>query len=597
MCSPPLSATSKDNNLLRFPEDRILREQVAYIRKTDPISLYGIVVASAIASYVVYDEIASTSIFYWMAGITVLTVFWGIAQSKFPALAESSPRTEARVRVTMAVIYSFVWGSMVVNYLPGATPLMMVTLTMITGAIVAGSVATQSPCLPLCAGFITPNMALIIFALFTRGEAIDIILSIGATLYFMALVLCMITIENTVRNSIILHFEKEELIEQLQTSMSETLEATNTKSRFLASASHDLRQPIQAMSLVSEALQPTELTEYQRNLFGHLRSAIDSTRGLVDSLLDFSKVDAGAILPVLAPFSVEALFSRLESELTPLAQDKDLLYRHRSTSAVAESDIQIIEMILRNLVGNAIRYTDKGGVLLACRHRKQEGLIFEVWDTGVGLTEENKKEIFKEFRQVGEQNENQKQGFGLGLAISQGLAKTIGSEISVYSKPGRGSVFRFHVPKSDASIIYDKSKDNKNESQDFSGMSILVIDDSERIRVSMLALLESWGCRCIATETIAEALPNIAYFQPDLLLVDYRLQNGITGTHAINNIRTFMGKDLPAVIITGDSASERFNEIEGTQPAMMRKPVSAVELKMMISSILLADEDTNRINH
>lgn len=571
---------------------------MAYIRKTDPISRFGVIVAAALASYIIYRETSDYAIFVWLAGTVVLTVVWSIAQSKFPPLtSKSSPRREAMIRVIMAVVYGFLWGAMVVAYLPEATPLMMVTVTMITGAIAAGSTATQSPCLPLSAGFVSPTMALVIFALFLRGQPIDLILSAGAVIFFFALALCMITIENTVRDSIIMRFEKEELIAQLQTSMNETIEATNTKNRFLASASHDLRQPIQAMSLVSEALKPTDLSEYQRNLFGHLRSAIDSTRNLVDSLLDFSKVDSGTITPVPEAFSVDVLFARMESELAPLAHDKDLVCRRRVTSAVADSDIQIVEMILRNLVANAIRYTEEGGVLMACRHRKEHGLVLEVWDTGVGLTEDSKKEIFKEFQQVGERNENQRQGFGLGLAISQGLAKTIGSEISVYSKPGRGSVFRFHVPQSDQIIIDDKSKDKLNENGDFSGKSVLVIDDSERIRVAMLALLKSWGCRCIATETIDEALLNIAYFQPDLLLTDYRLQDGITGAQAINDIRAFMDNDLPAVIITGDSASERFNEIEGTQPAMMRKPVSAMELKMMISSILLGDDDRERMRH
>jgi len=555
-------------------------------------------VASALGGYIIYQESADTSAYYWLAGVTIITLAWSIFQSKFPPLEEGySPLKEAKIRSAMGAVYGIAWGTMMVTFLPHSTPLMMIILTMITGAIAAGSVATQSPCLPLCVSFITPTLALTSLALFKQGESIYLIISVGAMIYYTALLLCMMTIENTVRNSIILSFEKEELIEQLQTSMRETIEATNTKSRFLASASHDLRQPIQAMSLVSEALRPTKLDDYQRNLFKHLRSAIDSTHSLVDSLLDFSKVDSGSVVPVIEPFSVEALFSRLESELSPLAEDKKLAFRRRSTSAVAESDVQIIEMILRNLIGNAIRYTNRGGLLLACRQTGVDDLMLEVWDTGIGLNEKNKQEIFQEFKQVGERDKNQKQGFGLGLAISQGLAKTIGSEITVHSNPGRGSVFRIQVPKSDEIIINDKANDNANESQYFAGKSILVIDDSEPIRAAMLALLKSWGCRCIAAETVEQALLSIAHFQPDLLLVDYRLQNGITGSKAINNIRTFMSTDLPAVIITGDNASDRFNEIEGTQPAMMRKPVSATELKMMISSILLNEGNVNQINH
>ncbi len=583
--------------MFSFPEDRILREQIAYVRKTDIISRLGVVTAAAFATYIIYTESAASSVLYWFATIVILTVVWSIKQAKFPDLSEQPPHREAKIRSWMAVLYALIWGSMLVIYLPDATPVMMITLTMITGALAAGSVATQSIFIPLCAGFIIPILCMTSLALLVHGGTIYVMISGGALIYLSALIMCMMTVESTVKNSIIMRFEKQELIEQLQASMQETIEATNTKSRFLASASHDLRQPIQAMSLVSEALKPTDLTDYQRNLFGHLRSAIDSTRNLVDSLLDFSKVDSGGITPVIAPFSVETLLTRLESELLPIAQDKGIDYRHRMTTAVAETDAQIVEMILRNLVANAIRYTDEGGVLLACRRHNASGLVFEVWDTGVGLSEENKAEIFKEFRQVGERNANQQQGFGLGLAISQGLARTIDSEITVESTPGRGSVFRFEVPRSDTVIIDDKANDTNKQDFDFSGKSILIIDDSERIRVSMLALLKSWGCRCIASDSIPDALSNIAHFQPDLLLVDYRLQDGQTGTTAINNIRAFMEKDLPAVIITGDSASSRFSEIEGSQPTMMRKPVSASELRMMISSLLLTKDEAPTLKH
>ncbi len=564
-----------------------------YIRRTDPISLVGVVVASAIASIVIHQETNDTYIYNWFTTIVCLTIFWGAIQRRLTCETEAELRYEASVRVGMGVLYSFIWGWMVLTFLPIATPLMMVTVTMITGAIVAGSVATQSPCMALCAGFITPILWLTSIGLFKRGDSIDMVLSAGALMYHLALVMCMMTIENTVRRSIVLHFENESLIHRLQKAMDETIEATNTKSRFLASASHDLRQPIQAMSLVSEALKPTDLSDYQQNLFAHLRAAIDSTRNLVDSLLDFSKVESGTIVPIPAPFSADGLLRRMQAELQPIADEKGIDLRRRSTSAVVNSDIQVVEMILRNLVANAIRYTDSGGVLIACRERSNNRLVFEVWDTGVGLENANKAEIFKEFRQVGERTKNQKQGVGLGLAISQGLARALGSEITVESRFGHGSVFRFEVPRSSAAIVDEDVVDDESITDAFAGKSIMVIDDSERIRVAMSVLLKSWGCRCTVSETIPQALSKLAYSQPDLLLVDYRLKDGATGTKAINNIRTFMGKDVPAVIITGDSASDRLSNIEGTQPAMMRKPVSAPELKMMISSILVAKEELN----
>lgn len=570
--------------LIRFPSDRILREQIILIRKNDPACLLGMIAASFIIGNVIYFETGSSFVLFWFAFYVVLTVIWSLAQRRFPKVPAKSPIDETKIRIALVIVYSSAWGLMAAIFMPSATPSVQVTITMGTAALVAGSVATQSPCIPLCLGFIGPAFTGMTIGLVSRGEALDYTHAVGWIMYLMAVLLCMINMEKTIRNAIALGFDKEELIDQLHNSLDEIEEVNAAKTRFLASASHDLRQPIQAMSLVTEAMKGSQLNDYQLKLHGHMQAAVESTYNMLDSLLDFSKVDAGAIVPKIETFSIDKLLNHLEAELSPLADRKNLKFRCRSTKAIAESDPRIVEMILRNLITNAIRYTPSGGILLACRKLSNKMVSLEVWDTGIGMSEEDTSQIFKEFHQIQNPKSDGRKGFGLGLAISQGLAKAINAEITVESQLDKGSVFRFRIPSSQSSVIDDLPE--TVSIQDFKGKSILVIDDNERIRESMKTLLESWGCHCHASDSVQSALQYVTHRQPDIMLVDYRLADERTGSQAINTIRTFFGVDIPAVIITGDSAKNRLNEVKGAVPAFIRKPASASKLRQTINSLL-----------
>ena len=574
--------------LISFTNSNTLKEQVLLIRRNDPLCLIGVIMAAAIVSYVIYSELPESNIAYWFASIILITIPWFISQRFFTSKTLRALLIEARVRAFMAVIYGLIWAWMAINYLPQSNPLMMVTISMVTGAAAAGSVSAQSPSLPQCFGFVSTILLSVIVGLLLRGGPTDIIIATGGILYYSILVMCMLTMETTIHEAIQLRHDKEVLVEQLSDALTDTEEANTAKSMFLASASHDLRQPVQAMSLVTEAMKNTSLDAQQQKLHKYLQSALDSATGMLNSLLDFSKIDAGVVTAKPKPFSVNRMLKRLKSELTPHAHNKNLKLHIRKTDAIANSDEQIIEMILRNLITNAIRYTEEGRILLACRKRKNNILRFEVWDTGIGISEQDKEIIFKEFRQVDDVKEQGKQkGFGLGLAISEGLATALGSTINVESMLGHGSVFHLSVPASEAPIIDDML--SQSADLDLHGRSILVIDDNERIRDSMQTLLESWGCHCATMESSEEALPQIAHRKPDVMLVDYRLGSDKTGSQAINTIRTFLDKDIPAIIITGDSAEKHISEVSGSQPGFMRKPVSAKELKQMINEALQAN--------
>lgn len=222
-------------------------------------------------------------------------------------------------------------------------------------------------------------------------------------------------------------------------------DANRAKSRFLAAVSHDLRQPIFAQGLFLSTLARTELTPYQREILDNADAAAKSSVAMLNTLLDFSRIEAGAVEPRLQEFRLQPLLNKIEREFSVQADAKGITYRSRETPLLVRSDPVLVESILRNLVSNAIRYTERGGLLVACRKRGGQAML-EVWDTGIGIAPENRTLIFREFLQLANSEQDRQKGLGLGLAIVDGLARTLGHELSLVSRLRRGSVFRLSLP-------------------------------------------------------------------------------------------------------------------------------------------------------
>jgi len=351
-----------------------------------------------------------------------------------------SPRRDLIKLLIWIAVPSLNYTYLIYHYIPIIPYESVMTLTVMTLGLAAGGVTLASPLLPVFYLLTYPSLMVLTVSLYHRPESIFLGVAIGCFGMTLGLTWFAITMANTIRKSI---------------ELNQTDEANRAKSVFLASASHDLRQPLHALGLLTETLGSTDLNEQQTDIQSHMMSAVGSTRSMLDSLLNISKLDAGAILASPKPFLLQSMFNKLEGELAPIADENQLIYRTRETIAAANSDPVIVELILRNLIANAIRYTKNGGVLVACRPRGENRLVIEVWDTGIGIPADKRDELFREFKQLDNPERDSQKGFGLGLAIAQGLAATLDSKITVNSILGIGSVFRFELPRSTASVIED----------------------------------------------------------------------------------------------------------------------------------------------
>jgi signal transduction histidine kinase/CheY-like chemotaxis protein len=367
--------------------------------------------------------------------------------------------------------------------------------------------------------------------------------------------------------------------------------ANQAKSRFLAAASHDLRQPLHALNLFVAQLRSEEDHGERSRILALIEAAVGAMNELFNALLDISKLDAGVLAPNISIFPVDRLLKRIEMTFAAAAQGKGLRLRVVTQNAWIESDFILLERILLNLVSNAIRYTVKGGVVVGCR-RRGDRLCIEVWDSGIGIPEDHRRNIFDEFYQLaGSERDG---GLGLGLAIVDRLCRLLDHPIEVRSHPGAGSRFAVSVPRCSPTIHADSTSHARVDQA--SGKLIVVIDDDALVLDGMRGLLKSWGCGVVTANSADAALAALADHArcPDLIISDYRLTGGKTGFQVIAQLRTAFGVPIPAFLISGDTAPERLREASASGYHLLHKPVLPITLRAVVSQLLKDDAPANR---
>jgi PAS domain S-box-containing protein len=383
--------------------------------------------------------------------------------------------------------------------------------------------------------------------------------------------------------------ERKRVEEALRLAHDEADRANRAKAQFLAAASHDLRQPLQAANLFLAALRSQGLDERQRETAGHLDLALRATNDLLDSLLDISRLDAGVLQPQLRPVRLQTVVDRLVAEFAEEAVQKGLSLRVRATPVVVLSDPKLLERLLRNLISNALRYTEKGGVLIGARRRRDHALL-GVWDTGIGIPAAATERIFEEFFQLGNPERDRKRGLGLGLAIVERISRLLDHPVTVRSREGRGSVFEIALPLA-AATVGEAAAPTATGPLALAGLRVLAIDDEPMQRQAMAALFQAWGCKADIVRSAVEALQVLSASgaRPDAIVADYRLRDGRNGADAIRIVRQFVGRNVPGILITGDTEPSRLAEAKASGFRLLHKPVDPDRLRAEIEASLLRD--------
>jgi signal transduction histidine kinase/CheY-like chemotaxis protein len=361
--------------------------------------------------------------------------------------------------------------------------------------------------------------------------------------------------------------------------------ANAAKSRFLAAASHDLRQPIHALRLFAEALGSGDDPERMRELGLRIRDSSDSLIGMFDELLDLSRLESGSVEARFTDFPLGPLLDQLAAELAPEAAARGIALRVVRTSAVVRGDPLLLRRILQNLLVNALRYTERGRVLAGVR-RRRGAVRVEVWDTGPGIPESRRGEIFREFTQLDQARRSE--GLGLGLAIVDRLARLLDYRIEVDSVPGKGSVFRVIVPLSSRGVSARPALSAPAPGGGLAGRTVAVIDDDLNILEAMRVLLESWGCELALARSAEEAIDGLKRrgATPDVVLADYTLEAGATGIDAIAAIRSACGSQVAGVIITGETDASVLERVRAAGLVHLIKPIAPARLRAALGHAL-----------
>ena len=372
-------------------------------------------------------------------------------------------------------------------------------------------------------------------------------------------------------------------------------QANFAKSRFLAAASHDLRQPLQTLSLVRGILA-NKIREHKTDealaLVSRLGGTADAMTSMLNALLDINQIDAGAVQAEVVNFPVNDLFDRLRDDLTFIAEAENLCLRVVPCGLSIRSDPKLLEQMLRNLLSNALKYTRNGKVLLGCR-RRGGALSIEVWDTGIGIPEEELEAIFAEYHQIDNAARERSRGLGLGLTIVQRMGTLLGHRVGVRSRMGKGSVFTIEVavPSSDPALAPEQSVQDP-----IGGMArdahrtgaILVVEDNPEVRELLELVLMDDGQRVATAKDGAAAMDLVAQgtIRPDLILADYNLPNGINGLQVASNLREQLHREVPIVILTGDISTGTMQDIASRDIVRLTKPVKPADLTAVIQRLL-----------
>ena len=387
--------------------------------------------------------------------------------------------------------------------------------------------------------------------------------------------------------------------------------ANRAKTQFFTAASHDLRQPLHAMGLFAEALRQrvrepagppqgrTPEGEARRvnndaevaQLVNSINESVDALEGLFSELLDITRIDSGGIEVHAQHFVVGDILRKLRLNFEPSAFEKGLALRLRGGERVVHGDPLLVERILRNLVSNAIRYTNDGSVLVSCRQRGDKALL-QVWDTGVGIREQERTRIFEEFYQVPNSvavNPEQRRGLGLGLAIVKRLAGLMNAPLTVRSRPGHGTVFGLELPLGQAPRVAPAAVPGKGPIRlTLAGRLIVIVEDEPAVRAGLEVLLRGWGAEIASFDSVAAsaawaAASDPEQVKPDLLIVDYRLEEGMNGVDAITALRSRFGASVPAILVTGSTMTGHEKDAQLHDFHLLIKPVVPNKLRAMIA--------------
>ncbi|MCO5104322.1 MAG: hybrid sensor histidine kinase/response regulator [Burkholderiaceae bacterium] len=571
-----------------LPAERILADSIGALPRALRGSIVTNVVAASLLAFAMREWYPAWGLAAWLAGL-VLAQTWRLlfnhaAHRLRISRPPTSPEHKADRLAWDAFILAAYWGISSVFFFDAQRALQPFYWALVLGGTAAGSIGAHAHH-PRTMWIFLPTL----IAPFALRALVDThndsrFLGVGMLLLLAYLLYYGKQHARTLQRMIALRHENSALVEELQTQALALHEANAAKSRFFAAASHDLRQPLQAMGLYLSVISSGDNNPKALARMGQCMESLDR---LLEVVMDISRLDAGQVTPQYRPVCIASMLHSLVNMYEAAAQQKGLQLRAHPTKAWTSSDPALLERMLANLVSNAIRYTSTGGVLLGVRPHG-EGLRIMVTDTGIGIPAHAHAAVFEEFVQLNNYERDPAQGTGLGLATVQRLAVLLGHRVELHSTLGRGTTFALHVPR-----IASPAVPAVDTGADLAGTvsaaalqgHVLVVEDNPMVQNALASLLSRWGLRVTAVENGALALHELERTAFDVVLSDWRLPGPHDGTSVLRTAKILQPGMKLAVLMTGED-EHHVTEVPGDVP-VLRKPVRPLRLRALLQSHLV----------
>lgn len=562
---------------------RILREQADSLLSTSSAASLGALIAAAGFWAIFYYQTSQPGVLVWAVLIHTTQAFRFAGNRRYlkTPLAARDPERMARWYCNALTFNAVAWGSAPWFFFPtGNLPLTSLMMLLLLG-ISSGGVASLAPYRPALFRFIVPVLSGLAAALLWQRDMTHFYLAICTLAYLVVNLRFGLQQNRLLTDALRARYEKEDLAQRLAEQVRMVERASLEKTRFFASASHDLRQPLHSLGLFGSAILARLASTPDEPLARNMMHCVDALEASFSSMLDVSKLDAGVVEVKAEPVAMADIFRRLQVNLGQQAESQGLALRFKPGGKWVYADAALLERMLGNLVHNALKFTQSGGVVVLARTRGQNVCV-EVWDSGRGIDEKEVPRIFDEFYQVGNLERDRSKGLGMGLAIVRRIARLTNMQVQVHSRPGRGTVFKFLLPR--AAVQADKmlplAGEGSKVPSPLSRLRVLVVDDEETVRSSTAAALRLYGLQVEVADGLAQARQIAAApgHQLDALITDFRLRNEEDGIALAAELRAMLGWQLPVLLVTGDTAPARVRQAQQSGLRVLYKPVKAHDL-------------------
>ncbi len=573
----------------------IHREKIRLLRAQLPFVLIAVIFVATGLAIIFWNVVETWIVASWVGaqyGLSLLR-WWLSVRFDQVDLDDDEARRWGWIFALASGVSGCLWGSTAFLFMLPDNPFYLISLVMIILGMAAGAMPSLSAYLPAYAFYIVPTLISLSWSLTGIGEQ-GYILATLALVFLGVNLMFARNVHDSLVQSLRLRFENLALVKQLREQKAIAEQANRAKSRFLAAASHDLRQPLHALGLFVDALRGVRDEATRTRLLSQVDASLDALGKLFNALLDISRLDAGVVEAQVEDFPLARVLKKLEGEFRALAEQKGLKFRLLPCSVVVRSDPLLLERILRNLISNAIRYTETGRVSVGCRRRASRVEV-QVWDTGRGIPDEDIGHVFDEFQQLDNPERDRAKGLGLGLAIVKRLCELLDYPLQVHSRPDKGSMFCIGLPLGRIEAVLERRSGMTLPNLQAAQRVVLVIDDEVDILEGMREILLRWGFEVLVAESLQQAEQVLTAHGrgPDAILADLRLRDHHTGIEAIKALQATYGAHVPGLILTGDTAPERL-QIAGTAGyRVLYKPVKPARLRVALQQLLAQVPHTN----